>query len=101
MAQNMTALPPGTRRLFKTALEISPDWHLQHQLAFQKHTDNAVSKTINLPASATRKEVDEIYRAAWRHKAKGITIFRNRSKVKQVLNAGIKAGENGCKVCTE
>ncbi len=101
VARNMTALPVNIRELFKTALEISPYWHLQHQLAFQKYTDNAVSKTINLPESASREQVDEIYKTAWRHKAKGITIFRNRSKGKQVLSPGIKATVNGCKMCAE
>jgi ribonucleoside-diphosphate reductase alpha chain len=101
VVQNMQALPVHIKRLFKTALEISPDWHLQHQLAFQKYTDNAVSKTINLPATASRKQVDEIYKAAWRHKAKGITIFRNRSKGKQVLSPGIRSGIKACKVCIE
>lgn len=101
IAENMTTLPLDVRELFKTALEISPYWHLQHQLAFQKYTDNAVSKTINLPGTATKKQVDEIYKTAWGHKAKGITIFRDRSKEKQVLSAGIKATVIGCKVCAE
>ncbi len=101
VAKDIKALPLHVKHLFKTALEISPGWHLKHQLAFQKFTDNAVSKTINLPEKATKKDVDDIYQTAWRHKAKGITIFRDRSKGKQVLSPGIKAGVYGCKVCAE
>lgn len=98
--QNVPQLPEKAKRVFKTALEISPDWHLRHQLAFQKFTDNAVSKTINLPENATQEDVGEIYKTAWREKAKGITIFRYHSTDKQVLHQGIRSGSIACKVCT-
>jgi ribonucleoside-diphosphate reductase alpha chain len=75
--------------------------HLKHQLAFQKYTDNAVSKTINLPEAVTINDVDEIYKTAWMQKAKGITIFRYKSKDKQVMHRGVKYGVKGCKVCIE
>jgi ribonucleoside-diphosphate reductase alpha chain len=101
VAGQIKELPLAVKNIFKTALEISPAWHLQHQLAFQKYTDNAVSKTINLPESATINEVDEIYKSAWLHKAKGITIFRYNSKGKQVMQQGITFGMKGCKVCIE
>jgi ribonucleoside-diphosphate reductase alpha chain len=94
-------LPQRVKDIFKTAMDISPYWHLQHQVAFQQFTDNAVSKTINLPESATIKNVDEIYLQAWKLKAKGITIFRYNSKKRSTLETGIKSGSKACKVCIE
>ena len=99
--QNIPQIPEKTKRIFKTALEISPDWHLRHQLAFQEFTDNAVSKTVNLPENATVQDVGEIYKTAWKEKAKGITIFRYHSTEKQVLHQGISSGSIACKVCKE
>ncbi|MFC4870305.1 adenosylcobalamin-dependent ribonucleoside-diphosphate reductase [Negadavirga shengliensis] len=97
--KDMEAIPPEIRDIFKTALEIPPYWHLRHQIAFQKYTDNAVSKTINLPSSATLEDVDYIYTTAWSSKAKGITVFRDNPLGKQVLNKGISGGNLSCKVC--
>lgn len=85
------ALPEKFRELFRTALEIAPEWHLRHQIAFQKFADNAVSKTVNLPPTSTSKDVDQLYRQAWRLGAKGITVFRNESGDQQLLYRGIKA----------
>jgi ribonucleoside-diphosphate reductase alpha chain len=99
--KRINGLPKPVKELFKTAMEISPIRHLLHQLAFQRYTDNAVSKTINLAETAGKKDVDEIYKTAWRMKAKGITIFRHQSKNKQVLQPGIQYGARACKVCTE
>lgn len=79
------------RELFKTALEISPDWHLRHQIAFQKFTDNAVSKTVNLPLESTPEQVDQLYRNAWKFGAKGITVYRNDSGDEQLLYRGVKS----------
>ncbi|MDN3656596.1 adenosylcobalamin-dependent ribonucleoside-diphosphate reductase [Ferruginibacter paludis] len=101
VAGRIEALPAGVKNIFKTALEISPEWHLKHQLAFQKFTDNAVSKTINLAETATIKEVADVYKTAWVQKAKGITIFRYNSKDKQVMYQGIRSGSKACKVCIE
>lgn len=101
VAEHIKELPESAKRIFKTALEISPNWHLRHQLSFQKYTDNAVSKTINLPETASVKDVEEIYRSAWQHKAKGITIFRYNSKDKQVMHQGIEYSQKICKVCIE
>lgn len=84
-------VPSELKELFRTALEISPEWHLRHQLAFQKHTDNAVSKTVNLPSSATVDDIANIYREAWEQKAKGITVFRNASNIDKVLHTGLGA----------
>lgn len=96
-----TNLPEKVKELFKTSLEIEPDWHIMHQVVFQKHTDNAVSKTINLPENAVVKDVNDAYFMAWREKAKGVTIFRYGSKATQVLKSGSFQSENqgSCKVC--
>ncbi|MDP4261371.1 MAG: adenosylcobalamin-dependent ribonucleoside-diphosphate reductase [Bacteroidota bacterium] len=100
-AESIKELPAEAKNIFKTALEISPSWHLKHQLAFQEYTDNAVSKTINLPESATIADVSDIYMNAWKNKAKGITIFRYNSRGKQVMWQGLKSGIKSCKVCIE
>ena len=81
-------LPRKIKSLFKTALEISPKHHILMQAEFQKHTDNAVSKTINLPKNASEKEVKEAYLLAYEKKCKGITIYRYNSKPQQVLYIG-------------
>lgn len=83
-------LPESFRQLFKTAMEIDPAWHLNHQIAFQGFTDNAVSKTINLPSSARLEDIDWIYKAAWKQKAKGITVFRNAPDQKRLLYQGLQ-----------
>lgn len=101
VAGQIEEFPLSVKHIFKTALEIPPLRHLQHQLAFQKYTDNAVSKTTNLPEAATQIDVAEIYKTAWQQKAKGITIFRYNSKDKQVMQQGIKSVVKGCKVCME
>lgn len=101
VAKNIRELPLAVKNIFKTALDISPSWHLRHQLAFQHFTDNAVSKTINLPETATRENIADIYRSAWENKAKGITIFRYNSKGKQVMWQGTRSGIRSCKVCIE
>lgn len=100
-AANIPDLPADIKRLFKTALQIAPVYHLKHQVAFQKYTDNAVSKTINLPQSAAIKDVDEIFKTAWRLKARGITVFRNQSAVRQVMEQGLVQKDYSCKVCME
>jgi ribonucleoside-diphosphate reductase alpha chain len=86
------AVPKDAQALFRTALEIAPEDHLRIQAAFQRHTDNSVSKTINLPQSATAEEVAAVYRRAWELGLKGITVYRYGSKQEQVLQLG--AGES-------
>lgn len=100
-AKDIAQLPPDVKNLFKTALEISPEWHLKHQAAFQQYTDNAVSKTINLPETSAIVDVDDIYKKAWRQKLKGITVFRYNSKGNQVLYTGFISKADACKVCIE
>lgn len=83
-----SAVPSQYMKLFKTAMEIDFDWHVRHQAAFQKYTDNAVSKTINLKQDATIDDVRNAYITAWQAGCKGITIYRDSSRNKQVLNVG-------------
>jgi ribonucleoside-diphosphate reductase alpha chain len=83
--QHVKNIPKHIKNLFKTSLEISWKYHLLHQRAFQRYTDNAVSKTINLPNTTTFEEVSEIYKTAWKYNLKGITIYRNGSRDNQVL----------------
>ena len=86
--RGVESVPESVRRLFSTAHEIAPEWHLRIQAAFQRHTDNAVSKTVNLPADATRQAVADIYRQAFEAGLKGVTLYRDRSRADQVLRTG-------------
>ena len=83
--QSLETIPDDIKYLFKTSLDIPWQYHLLHQKAFQKYTDNAVSKTVNLPEKATKKEISNIFYTAWEYKLKGITIYRYGSRNKQVL----------------
>ncbi len=89
--RGIPAVPERIRQLFPTAPDIAPEWHLAIQQAFQAQVDNAVSKTINLPAAATPKDVEAIYTSAWRRGLKGVTVFREGCKGVAVLVRG--AGE--------
>ncbi len=82
-------LPEYAPRVFKTSHEIGYEWHVRHQAAFQRYTDNGVSKTINLPNDASEEDVANAYRLAWDQGCLGITVFRDGCKGEQVLNVGI------------
>jgi len=81
------------KRIFVTAHDIAWEWHVKMQAAFQKYTDNAVSKTINFPSSATLDEIRGAYVMAWKMGCKGITVYRDKSKGYQVL--AVKADGEG------
>jgi ribonucleoside-diphosphate reductase alpha chain len=85
---DMEGIPDRIKEVFVTAHQITPEWHVKMQAAFQKSTDNAVSKTVNFPQEATREDITQVYEMAYAEGLKGITIYRDRSRDSQVLTTG-------------
>lgn len=86
--QDIEGIPEDIKKVFVTALDISPEWHVRMQAAFQKYTDNATSKTVNLPSDAAWRDVKRVFLLAYNLKCKGITVYRYGSK-EQVLSRDI------------
>jgi ribonucleoside-diphosphate reductase alpha chain len=85
---DMKEVPERCRRIFRTSYDIRPKAHVRMQAAFQRHTDNAVSKTVNFPEEATITDVEEVFQLAAELGCKGGTIYRDKSRDAQVLNIG-------------
>lgn len=91
--RNIDEVPQDVKEVFGTAHEIHHDWHIRMQAVFQKYTENAVSKTINMRNEVSANDIKDAYLLSWETTCKGITVFRDGCKDAQVLNVGIKGKE--------
>lgn len=91
--KDVSSIPGEIKRVFISAHDIAPEWHVRMQAAFQKYTDSAVSKTVNFPLEATPEDIANVYLLAYHEKLKGITIYRDQSRDGQVLTTGKKEPE--------
>lgn len=91
--KDIEEIPKEIREIFVTAHDVEPEWHVKMQAAFQRHTDNAVSKTVNLSHEASTDDVREVFTLAYKAQCKGVTIYRDGSRDMQVLNIGKVQGK--------
>jgi ribonucleoside-diphosphate reductase alpha chain len=102
--QRLPWIPDSIKRRFRTAHDISPEWHVRMQASFQKYVDNAITKTVNLPSTAGSDDVARVYHLAWKLGCKGITVYRDNSRSEQTIeftSSAISAdGGSTCTVCS-
>lgn len=96
--RQMENIPAHIRKCFVTAHEIAPEWHIRIQAAFQQYTQNAVSKTINYPHAASVQDIRDGFWLAYKHRCKGITVYRDGSRTEQVLTSGVQ--HTHCEITT-
>lgn len=87
---HIDGISPEVKHIFATAHDVTPEWHVKMQAAFQLHTDNAVSKTVNFEEHATREDIEKAYILAFENNLKGITVYRNNSRTFQPMNLDAK-----------
>ena len=97
--QNIGEIPKSIRQVFVGSMDIVPEDHIRMEVAFQKHIDNSISKTINLPNQTTRFDVEKVIQSAWRSKCKAFTVYRSGSREKEVLTTKGKSSSETCESC--